>query len=286
MRMPLSAFGAFHTGNRDFAPMAAVQVLWNEIQADWINAAIVGATIAFSYAAFALIGFGGGPLATPFLVLRLPVRTVVPLLAVLDVVAATINLVNLFARGGRAELRARVDFQVLKILTPTMIIGAYVGTVVLKTLPSRYILLAFGIFIFATSLRSLRAKAKPRDSWLLAIIAGLGGGVLSGAFGIGGPLFALYMSSRLDAEKVPYSLGTLIGMAATTRTLIFLYDGIYANPQLVALILVALPSQLFGMLCTHRMTRDFPRQTVIRLLRYLLLLVSISILVRAAYQFS
>jgi len=28
-----------------------------------------------------------------------------------------------------------------------------------------------------------------------------------------------------------------------------------------------------------------PRQTVIRLLRYLLLLVSISILVRAAYQF-
>jgi uncharacterized protein len=261
--------------------MAAVQVLWNEIQADWITAAMVGATVAFSYAAFALVGFGGGPLATPFLVLRLPVGMVVPLLAVLDVVAATI-----FARGGRAELRARVDFQVLKILTPTMIVGAYVGTVVLKTLPSRYILLAFGIFVFATTLRSLRAKAKPRDSWLLAIIAGLGGGVLSGAFGIGGPLFALYMSSRLDAEKVPYSLGTLIGMAATTRTLIFLYDGIYANTQLVALILVALPSQLFAMLCTHRMTRDFPRQTVIRLLRYLLLLVSISILVRAAYQFT
>ena len=266
--------------------MAAAQVLWNEIQNDWITAAIVGATIAFSYAAFALIGFGGGSLATPFLVLRLPVRTAVPLLAVLDVVAATINLANLLVRGGRAELRARVDFQVLKILTPTMIVGAYVGTVVLKTLPSRYILLAFGIFVFTTTLRSLRAKTKPRDSWLLAIVAGLGGGVLSGAFGIGGPLFALYMSSRLDAEKVSYSLGTLIGMAAATRALIFLYDGIYANAQILALILVALPSQLFAMLCTHRMTRDFPRQTVIRLLRYLLLLVSISILVRAAYQFS
>jgi len=258
--------------------MAAVQVLWNEIQGDWITAAIVGATVAFSYAAFALIGFGGGPLATPFLVLRLPVRMVVPLLAVLDFVAATINLANLLARGGRAELRARVDFQVLKILTPTMIVGTYVGTVVLNTLPSRYVLLALGIFIFMTTLRSLRAKTKPRDSWLLAIIAGLGGGVLSGAFG-SGPVYAL------DAEKVSYSLGTLIGMAAATRALIFFYDGIYANAELIALILVALPSQLFGMLCTHRVTHDVPRQTIIRLLRYLLLLVSISILVRAAYQF-
>ena len=210
---------------------------------------------------------------------------VVPLLAVLDLVGATINLTNLLARGGRAELKARVDFQVLKILTPTMIVGTYVGTVVLNTLPSRYVLLAFGIFVFTTTLRSLRAKTKPKDSWLLAIAAGLGGGVLSGAFGIGGPVYALYMSSRLDAEKVSYSLGTLIGMAAATRALIFFYDGIYANAQLVALLCVALPSQLLGMLCTHRVTRDVPRQTVIRLLRYLLLLVSISILVRAAYQF-
>ena len=74
-------------------------------------------------------------------------------------------------------------------------------------------------------------------------------------------------------------------MAAATRALIFFYDGIYANAQLVALLCVALPSQLLGMLCTHRVTRDVPRQTIIRLLRYLLLLVSISILVRAAYQF-
>jgi hypothetical protein len=34
-----------------FGPMAAVQVLWNEIQNDWITAAIVGATVACSYAA-------------------------------------------------------------------------------------------------------------------------------------------------------------------------------------------------------------------------------------------
>jgi uncharacterized membrane protein YfcA len=265
--------------------MVAVQVLWNEIQSDWITAAIVGVTVACSYAAFALIGFGGGPLATPFLVLRLPVRMVVPLLAVLDLVGATINLANLLARGGRAELKARVDFQVLKILIPTMIVGTYVGTVVLNTLPSRYVLLAFGIFVFTTTLRSLRAKTKPRPSWLLAIAAGFGGGVLSGAFGIGGPVYALYMSSRLDAEKLSYSLGTLIGMAAATRAMIFFYDGIYANAQLVALICVALPSQLFGMLCTHQVTQDVPRQTIIRLLRYLLLLVSISILVRAAYQF-
>jgi uncharacterized protein len=166
-----------------------------------------------------------------------------------------------------------------------MIVGTYVGTVVLNTLPSRYVLLALGIFVFTTTLRSLRAKTKPRDSWLLAIVAGLGGGVLSGAFGIGGPVYAIYMSSRLDAEKVSYSLGTLIGMAAATRALIFFYDGIYANAQLVALILVALPSQLLGMLCTHRVTQDVPRQTIIRLLRYLLLLVSVSILVRAGYQF-
>src|SRR5262245_26490206 len=265
--------------------MAAVQLLWNEIQADCITAAVVGATIAFSYTVFAVTGFGGGTLASPFLVLRLPVRTVVPLLAVLDIVAATINLTNLLARGGRAELRAKVDFQVLKILTPTMIVGTYVGTVFLNILPARYILLAFGIFVLTSTVHSLWAKTKLRHSWWLALIAGLGGGVLSGAFGIGGPLYALYMSSRLEPEKVSYSLGTLIGMAAATRALIFLHDGIYANAQLVALILVALPCLLFGMLCTHRMTHDLPRQTIIRLLRYLLLLVSISILVRAAYQF-
>jgi len=102
--MPLSASGGLDGGKSDFRSNGCGSSLVERNPGRLITAAIVGATVAFSYAAFALIGFGGGPLATPFLVLRLPVRMVVPLLAVLDFVAATINLAKSF--GARRPRRA------------------------------------------------------------------------------------------------------------------------------------------------------------------------------------
>ena len=108
--------------------------------------------IALAYIVFGVAGFGTALVAGPLLILCLPLSKIIPLLVLLDFVAAFGNWLPARRDVARPEL--------LRLL-PCMAIGCVVGVTFLLSLKSDLLLLLMGLFITAYALYSLAVKVKP-----------------------------------------------------------------------------------------------------------------------------
>ena len=80
----------------------AIRATWPDLE--WTNFVVAFVTIAVTYTIFAMMGFGSALIAAPVLALRIPLTSVVPLLAVLDLTAALVNIgATLAARSTEAR---------------------------------------------------------------------------------------------------------------------------------------------------------------------------------------
>lgn len=134
---------------------------------EWV---LLELAIALAYIVFGVAGFGTALVAGPLLILCLPLSKIIPLLVLLDFVAAFGNWLPSRRDVARPEL--------LRLL-PCMAIGCVVGVVFLLNLKSDLLLLLMGLFITAYALYSLAVKVKPTQvaaGW--AIPAGITGGCL------------------------------------------------------------------------------------------------------------
>ncbi|WP_172705825.1 TSUP family transporter, partial [Variovorax paradoxus] len=104
------------------------------------------AGIVAAYVIFGIAGFGTALVAGPVLAQFVPVATVVPLLALLDFVAAVVNVSRDAGAADRAELRR---------LVPLMAFGSLVGAALLLLGRPQAMLLALGIFAVAYALYAL-----------------------------------------------------------------------------------------------------------------------------------
>jgi uncharacterized membrane protein YfcA len=100
-------------------------------------------------------------------------------------------------------------------------------------------------------------------------------------FGIGGPIYALYLSNRLDQSKVAATLGSFLAMSAFVRATTFFLRGTYADLQIIALALAAFPFVIASMLIAHEYRKRVPAQTIANILRWILLVVGILLIARA-----
>src|SRR5690349_7943022 len=140
----------------------------------WTSLLVMLAAIGVAYLIFGMVGFGTALVASPVLAMFLPVAKIVPLLALMDMLAALTNIL----RDGR-----KADYQELKRLVPLMVVGSLVGAaILLKTRPD-IMLLVLGVFVVAYSLYSL-GKFSPNRSFNpgAALPFGLVGGVFSALF--------------------------------------------------------------------------------------------------------
>lgn len=95
-------------------------------------------TLLCAYLVFGMAGFGSALIATPVLAMYLPLNMIVPILALIDLTAALINLV----KDGK-----NADYQEIKWIIPLMVVGSLIGAaILLKTRPDILILL-LGIFV-------------------------------------------------------------------------------------------------------------------------------------------
>ncbi len=76
-----------------------------------------------------MAGFGSALIATPVLAMYLPLNMIVPILALIDLTAA---ILNLFKDGKNA------DYQEIKWIIPLMIVGSLVGAAILLKLAPIY----------------------------------------------------------------------------------------------------------------------------------------------------
>lgn len=236
---------------------------------------VVGLGVAVAYVIFGLAGFGTALVAGPVLAHFVPVATIVPLLALLDFAAATVNV----ARDGRSAETA----ELLRIV-PAMALGSFAGAAILLLGRPDALLLALGIFAVGYALYSLSGfKSQARFTPRAALPFGLVGGVFSALFGSGGFIYAIYLAGRIERpDRIRVTQSTLIGLSTLTRAVLFLMAGAYAEQAILVLAGLLVPAMLVGTAVGRRITLRLPREQFLRIVSVVVLCSGIALVWRYA----
>jgi len=235
--------------------------------------AVIGLAIALAYIVFGIAGFGTALVAGPMLILFMPLSKIVPLLVLLDFVAAFGNLL--------LPSRRDVAKSELLRLLPCMAIGCTLGVIFLLNLKSDLLLLLMGLFISAYAVYSLWVKARPAQlSAAWAVPMGTVGGLFGALFGSGGFLYAIYLNSRLPKDAARATQSALISCSTVVRLSLFVIAGVYAELPLLMLALCLLPAMALGLWIGRRLTMRLSREAFVRLVTWLVLASGIALMVR------
>ncbi|MDR2227352.1 MAG: sulfite exporter TauE/SafE family protein [Providencia sp.] len=235
--------------------------------------AICFATLLFAYIVFGMAGFGSALIATPVLAMYLPLNMIVPILALIDLTAAVLNL---FKDGKNA------DYQEIKWIIPLMIVGSLIGAaILLKTRPDILVLL-LGVFVIGYVLNAFFSKkAQKPFSKALVVPFSLIGGIFSALFGSGGFIYAMYLSSRIeDKQRFRITQMTLIGFSTLTRVVIFLVMGVYLNLDILLIALAFCPAMLIGTWVGRHITLKVSREAFLKIINLVILVSGIALLYR------
>jgi uncharacterized membrane protein YfcA len=203
----------------------------------------------------------------------MPLSQIIPLLVMLDFIAAFGNLL---------PSRQSVVGAELKRLLPCMAIGCTLGVVFLLNLKSDLLLLLMGLFITGYAVYSLAVKVRPSQlaaGW--SIPMGTVGGMFGALFGSGGFLYAIYLNGRLtQKEQVRATQAALISCSTIVRLSLFVIAGVYADLHIWVIALCLLPGMLIGSWIGRALTLKISRETFVRLVTWLVLASGIALIVR------
>ncbi len=236
---------------------------------EWV---LIGLAIALAYIVFGVAGFGTALVAGPILILCLPLSKIIPLLVLLDFIAAFGNWLPSRRDVARPEL--------LRLL-PCMAVGCIVGVVFLLNLKSDLLLLLMGVFISAYAVYSLAVKVKPAQvaaGW--AIPTGVIGGLFGALFGSGGFLYALYLNGRLPKDAARATQSALISCSTVVRLSLFVIAGVYTDGELLWLAVCLLPAMALGLWIGRRLAIKLSREAFVRLVTWLVLASGVALIAR------
>jgi hypothetical protein len=236
--------------------------------------AACAAIVAVAYVIFGISAFGAALFTVPALSFFFPLDFVLPLCVLLDVSAALALGVRFSRSADRGELQW---------MAPLSLAGAVAGVTALVTLPQQATIIAFGVFLCGYGLYSLHAGAGTvgiaRHPW--AMLSGFCGGATGTLFGVGAPPYAIYLSRRLpDKAVLRATLSNMVLLSTSIRALVFLAGGLMLMDRVTG-FLSLLPFALGGLWAGHRIQLKASRETLLRVISVLLLLIGASLIVRA-----
>jgi len=207
----------------------------------------------------------------------IPLRYLVPLLALLDLVASL--LVSLRARSG-------VRWDEMRRVIPTMLLGSGVGAVPLAKLPEGPLLFLPGAILVAyASYALLRRGGPPRFSALWGPPTGFTAGALASMYGNGGLVTALYIGGRLeDKDQLRATAAAIVVINAGARTLFFAATGLLSQDALLLSAALLLPSLLAGLFLGGRLHAVVPARLVVRAIHLIVALAGLLLLIREAFR--
>lgn len=230
-----------------------------------VSLVLAGLILGCAYVIFGMTGFGQNIIAIPFLVMIAPLKFCVPLIALLD---------SVFVTWTATKFRKQANYRELAALLPTLLIGLIAGAIFLSILPERILLLALGAFVMAYGIYSLlSSESTGRLSKLTAIPIGFLGGVLSAAFGTGGPANVIYLAGRLrDKAELRASILIVLIFTTATRILVFGINDFFDDKTIWIWWLCVLPACFAGVRLGHYLHDAVDNETVLRAIRLLLIL--------------
>ncbi len=210
----------------------------------------------------------------PLLALYLPLTFVVPLMLVVDFVAAV-------TLG--SGLRSQISWKEIAALLPFGAIGVITGIALLVRLPTTPLLAVLGVFVLAFGVRNVLGLHgnKPVSRWW-ALPAGFLGGTVGSLFGTGGPAYVLYLSHRIHHKgKLRATLSGLFMLDGGLRLAGFFVAGLLLQPHIPVTVLASLPMMALGLYAGHKIHLRISHAQMLRLIGILLLVSGTSLLWKA-----
>jgi uncharacterized protein len=246
--------------------------------APWYVLTLVPLVILTAYIVFGATGFGSSIISVPVLAHWVPLTFAVPLVTILDC-AATIN----------ASFRQwrRVDFAEFRRMMPSMLVGIGVGTSLLVSLPRGPALLALGVFVVGYGVYLLVGKREwkavhPLWAWPVGFI----GGMFSAVFGTGGPIYMVYLASRINDKTALRATSSLIvTVSVMLRTVVFIATGLLLKLQVLVAAALLLPLMFAGYYLGNRAHHALSRAGVMKAVSVLLVINGAALVVRAFAAF-
>jgi uncharacterized protein len=230
------------------------------------------AVACFAYLVRGISGFGSAVIATPLLALVYPLPTVVPAILLLDTLGACMQ-----AWQHRKHV-VKAEFAQLLIYS---LVGLAPGVWLLSRLDWQVLGLALGLFIIAFAIYQLLPLPSVSSARNLAPPLGFLGGLVDGAFGIGGPLYVLHLRlKRLDKTAFVATLAVLFAVLDVLRIGGYSMAGLYGERQII-LAAVMLPLSVVGLFLGHRIHVRVHPASFNRLVSLVLLGSGIALLTRA-----
>lgn len=227
-----------------------------------------------AYIILGISGFGSALVTIPLLVHFLPLQTVVPLVVMVDFVATLTTGVR---------FREHVEVGELKWLIPSAIAGILAGVTLLAMLPQHATLVALGMFITGYGLYRLGASrpATGIPRWW-GVPTGLLGGLIGGLFGVGGPIYAAYMTARIaDVSRMRATLAAVFTFSTGLRVAVYFVSGLALQSEVWWALLILLPIMPIGLAIGHRLHAKLTPQQVGRFISGLLVVSGLSLLWKA-----
>jgi len=211
--------------------------------------------------------------AAPVLAQFMPLSSVIPLLAVMDMLASVKNI---------WKNTSSVQFKELKRLIPMMFLGSVVGAYVLLHSEPERLLLAMGVFVVVYAVYSLSGvRINKIYKAIAAYPFGVCGGVFSALFGSGGFIYAIYLSGRMDdIKKIRSTQIALIFSSTATRCVLFLVAGVYSDPSIFWMGVFLLPAMLLGVSLGNKLTLTMDKSQFVKIINSMVLVAGIVLIVR------
>ena len=186
------------------------------------------------------VGFGFGMIAMGSISLWLTPKEAVPIVALLCLV---VNLTLTW------RLRSHLSWQRMSPLIWGSVVGVPIGVTLFTTLNPSLLGLGLGIALLVVCAQQLLTTPKPIDnqtsSRLWGTIAGLGSGILGGAFNTGGPPALMYVGVQPWSKE--QTMATLQGLFLVTCVLqigLFIWNGTITTAEASRAMTLLLPVML------------------------------------------
>jgi uncharacterized membrane protein YfcA len=200
-----------------------------------------------AYFIFGISGFGSSIISVPLLVQMYPLKSVVPMMVIIDICG------SLYV-GRKSSQDA--NLKELKWLFPFTLLGMILGIVLLIKAPSEPLLIILGCFAALNGARVLWQRnsemREPINKWWAAPF-GFFGGTFTALFATGGPIYVSYLGLRInDPRALRATMAFAILILTLLRLTLMLVAGLILSWPVIGLALCLMPATFLGIwLGTH-----------------------------------
>ena len=219
-----------------------------------------------------ITGFGSALIATPLLVLLLPLTFVIPFISLLDITASMTHI---------SHTRQHISWKVILRAIPFAFIGVPIGLYVLQSVETQLLIKALGIFIILFAIYSLASpKLTKSNSIIWPAFGGFFGSLVGAMFGTGGPFYVFYFQlQQLDKSAFRATCAAVLLLDGLIRAVGFSYSGFYTSTVLLS-IAYALPVMLFSMYIGNHIHTNISQRTFQKSIGVFLIFSGIALLLK------